>query len=78
MFGRPMEIPTGSETYGCQRCRCRFKGPRGQVTCPYCHGLYVKWLSYPQYLVRKKGNGSMPPQAKRGVRKRAQAIPPPA
>ena len=78
MFGRPFELPRGSETYGCQQCRCRFKSPPGQVVCPYCRADYVKWLSYPQFLARKKANGSMPLQAKRGVRKRGRAIPPPA
>ena len=73
-----MELPTGSETYGCQLCRCRFHSPPGQVTCPYCQGEYVKWLSYPQYLARKKTNGSKPLQVKSGVRKRGRAIPPPA
>ena len=66
-------IPRGPETYGCQLCRCRFKGIPGMTSCPVCPSPYVKWLSYPQFLARKRGkvgNGAAgPPQARKYVRK---------
>lgn len=40
-------IPS-TEEYQCldDKCKHKFKGPSGPITCPKCNGIMLKWLNY--------------------------------